>query len=133
MNRPPRKPRSSRAWVSRCDKCRKEIDTLGASNMSVGMSGVVCEDCGKKMQRGQQAQIERFTKEAEAKGLIVSVEMDAMGRAELIAKPPPKDSKRPDEADVIDVEAKEEEHGETERVDGHSGVPTERVPGLDED
>ena len=81
------------AFHTRCDRCSTKLDTFDSSNVSLGMSGVLCARCGKIKAREQEEKIRKFTKKAEKKGLIVEFSVDGAGYATMYAVPPKKEPK----------------------------------------
>lgn len=100
-------------YVVRCVRCGSKLDPMDVSILSVGMTGEACARCGRLMKREQERKIAKFTKKAEARGLVVTFEVDGMGNTVMLANPP----------------KKEDEHG---TMDERGKRPAERVPGLDE-
>lgn len=108
-------------YVVRCVRCGSKLDPMDPSNLSVGMTGEACARCGRLMKREQQRKIAKFIKKAEARGLVVTFEVDGAGHTVMVAKPPKKEE--------------EEEHGDEQRVenDRTGEIPAERVHGVDGD
>lgn len=76
------------AFSTRCDRCRVKLDTFNSSNVSSGMSGVLCARCGGIMKREQEGKIRKFTKKAEKRGLVVKFSVDGAGYATMYAVTP---------------------------------------------
>lgn len=98
------------SFMRPCFRCKKPIDVLGAGTVSVGILGLACYECGEALQKAQRAQIDRFTEEAEAKGLVVGYEINNIGHGQLVAKTPEKWLEDHDVGDKV-PENSEHRHG----------------------
>ena len=101
-----------------CYICKVPVDPLTTRD-GVGIGGLACPPCAATMKGAQQDKIDDFTRRAEAKGLVVTIEMDNMGRATLIAKPP--EEKTDEEAPPAGEDAADALQGAKHRDGDHGG------------